>query len=142
MANIIRFAYDPYDEQAFMNIYYKFGLPISKQAAQNACRQSRESGKPILEELASGANGSVRSGLQSVLQALSIIPNDSASDALERIWTALRYRQYVKRAQLDVGKYIIQVKKRQARERNRNQGKTNRPTVKSVKKKDVYFDKL
>ena len=38
--------------------------------------------------------------------------------------------------------YIIQVKKRQARERNRNQGKTNRPTVKSVKKKDVYFDKL
>ena len=109
MANIVRFAYDPYDEQAFMNIYYKFSLPISKQAAQNACRQSRESGKPILEELASGANRSVQSGLQSVIQALSVIPNDGAADALERIWTALRYRQYVKRAQLDANKYDVLV---------------------------------
>ena len=107
MANIVRFAYDPYDEQAFMNIYYKFGLPISKQAAQNACRQSRESGKSILEELASGANGSARSGLQSVLQALSVIPNDNTADALERIWTVLRYRQYAKKSKLDVKKYEI-----------------------------------
>ena len=38
---------------------------------------------------------------------MSVIPNDGASDALERIWTALRYRQYAKKAKLDVKKYEI-----------------------------------
>ena len=38
---------------------------------------------------------------------MSVIPNDGASDALERIWTALRYRQYAKKSKLDVKKYEI-----------------------------------
>ena len=107
MSDIIRLALDPCDERAFMNIYYKFGVPISKQAAQQACRQSQKSGKPILEELASEAGGSVRNRLQNLIQTMPLISGDSAADALERVWTECRYRQYAKKSQLDANKYDI-----------------------------------
>ena len=107
MADTLRFALDPFDARLFMNIYYKFGVPISKQAAKEACRRSESSGKPILEELAAEADGSVRNRLQNLLQTMPLISSDSAADALERVWTEFRYRQYAKKSQLDANKYDI-----------------------------------
>ena len=40
MLNILRFAAAPTDEKLFMQLYYKFGAPISKAAAQEAVMRS------------------------------------------------------------------------------------------------------
>ena len=51
ITDMIQFAIHPTDAQIFMKIYYKFGVPIARKAAQWACERSCQSGNPILEEL-------------------------------------------------------------------------------------------
>ena len=109
IVNIIRFADNPADEEIFMGVYYKFGAPISKTAAQEACRRSRVSGKPILEELLNvpGAGGRVRDTAMNLMQTLPLISGGGAAEALRNVWITLRYGQYVKKARLDANKYDI-----------------------------------
>ena len=109
VADIIRFASDPADEQTFLRIYYKLGTPVSRQMAQTACQKSRQSGKPILEELLSAPNLKPysREALKDILRVLPQLNTDTAVRALRRIWTDLRYGQYVKRSKLDDGKFDI-----------------------------------
>ena len=109
MMNIIRFAANQTDEDIFMSVYYKFGAPISKKAAQEACRRSRISGKPIPQELLNSpdTNGRVRDTFMNLMQTLPLISSCDAAEALRLVWITLRYGQYVKKARLDANKYDI-----------------------------------
>ena len=107
ITDILRFASSPTEEQTFLRIYYKLGVPISKQAAQWACQKSRESGKPILEELPPNMKPYVRDAVKDLLRILPLLHTDTAVRALRRIWHDLRYAQYVKWAKLDANKFDI-----------------------------------
>ncbi|MBP5717624.1 MAG: ATP-dependent helicase, partial [Abditibacteriota bacterium] len=109
ITDFIRFAGSPADGETFLRIYYKFGAAVSKQAAQWAVRQSQQSGKPILEELLNAPNLKpyVRDSVTDLLNKLPLLPKDTATRALRRIWSDLRYGQYAKRAKLDANKFDI-----------------------------------
>ncbi|MBQ9346103.1 MAG: ATP-dependent helicase, partial [Oscillibacter sp.] len=101
--DIIRFASNPTDGQTFLRIYYKFGAPISKQAAQWACQRSRQSGRPIPEDLryAPDLKPYAREAVTDLIKILPRIPHESAASALSSIWDDLRYGLYAKKARLD-----------------------------------------
>ncbi len=108
LTDIIRFAYDPYDGEAFLRIYSKFGCPITRKAAEFACEQSRSSGNPILEELARSPelSGYARDGVNKLLALLPMIVKSSGANAVQRI-RASGYGSYVNDKGLDEGKIEI-----------------------------------
>lgn len=107
ITDIIHFAYDPHDADAFMRVYYKFGSPLTKKAAIYACEQSKRSGKPILEELVTYSELSryAKDGVINLLTLFPMIPESSAVKALQLIWNTAGYGQYVIANKLDAGKY-------------------------------------
>ena len=68
-----------------MQIYYKFGFPISRVAAQFACNTSRQTGQGILKALLGFADlsASAREGVHGLLTLLPTIPTVSAERALD-----------------------------------------------------------
>lgn len=109
IADIIHFAYNLHDSETFMRIYYKFGVPIAKNAAVHACERSRQSGKTILEELiyAPQMKSFTKEFAFEMNRIIPEIPKDNAETAVWRIWYDLRYGKYVERNSLDAGKYSI-----------------------------------
>ena len=109
MLNILRFAAAPNDEALFMQLYYKFGAPISKAAAQEAVMRSRRSGQPLFRELmhAADVRGSTQDLVLDLMEMLPQINSDSAETALHRIWEGMHYGRYVQQRKLDAGKYFI-----------------------------------
>lgn len=109
VTDIIYFACNPCDEQRFMRIYYKLGCHITKKAAAWACQKSLDSQRPILVELLDSADtkGYVRDNVASAMAALRQIPQDTALDAVHRIWNELQYGQYVQSNHLDAGKQSV-----------------------------------
>jgi DNA helicase-2/ATP-dependent DNA helicase PcrA len=109
ITDIINFAYSPNDEQTFMRIYYKFGSPISKNAAAYACEQSRRSGKTILEELIRfpEMKNYAKDAAIDLLMMFPEIPKDNAEAAINRIWNGMRYGRYAEDNKLDAGKVSI-----------------------------------
>ena len=107
--DIIRFASNPTDGQTFLRIYYKFGAPISKQAAQWACQRSGQTSRPIPEELRYAPNLKpyAREAVTDLIQILPRIPHETAASALSSIWYDLRYALYAKKARLDPNKFDI-----------------------------------
>ena len=51
LLDIIAFANDRRNTEAFLRIYYKIGCGITKKAAEYACEACQRSGKTVLEEL-------------------------------------------------------------------------------------------
>lgn len=109
MTNILRFAAAPTDEVLFMQLYYKFGAPISKASAQDAVRRSKRSGQPIFRELiqASDIRGTAQDVAIDLADMLPQLNTDSAETALHRIWDGMHYGRYVQQKKLDAGKYFI-----------------------------------
>lgn len=109
ICDIISFSKDTGNTDIFMRIYYKLGCPISKNAAQYACRESERSGKPILEALLSYPElPDFGKELVSQLAAnLSRLPSNSAATALMRIYYSMHYSGYVEQNKLDKGKLDI-----------------------------------
>ncbi len=107
--DILRFAFDPLNGELFMKIYYKFGIPISKKAATEACRRSADSGKPILKELLTvpDIKGFAKDSVRDLMEAADKIRNDSAAVALRRVWESMNYSSFVEQRSLDKGKYFI-----------------------------------
>jgi len=107
ITDIIHFAYDPHDADAFMRIYYKFGSPLTKKAAAYACEQSKHSGKPILEELVTFPELSryAKEGVINLLTLLPMVVESNAVKALQLIWNTAGYGQYVIANKLDAGKF-------------------------------------
>ena len=107
--DIIRFSYDPCDEELFLRLYYKFGAAISKKSALYAIERSRSSGKPLFEELlrAPEIHGAVQDAVLDLAQNLPLIRTESAETALHRIWEAMHYGRFVEQRKLDQGKLFI-----------------------------------
>lgn len=109
LQNIICFAANPYDTERFMQIYYKIGTYMSKQAALEACRISAGRGMPVLEaalrfgSLSAGTQKSVKS-MQTHMEGLLC---ESAAQALYRIHKFMGYGDYLERAHISGGKIQI-----------------------------------
>lgn len=107
--NIICFAANPYDTERFMQIYYKIGTYMNKQAAQEACRISESRGMPVLEaalrfgRISAGTQKSVKS-MQTHMEGLL---GESAAQALYRIQKFMGYGDYLERAHISGGKLQI-----------------------------------
>lgn len=108
ITDIINFAYDPHDAEAFMRVYYKFGSPLTKKAATYACEQSKRTGKPILEELIKYPELSsyAKEGVINLLTLLPMITEGNGTKAVQLIWNTAGYGQYVLSNKLDAGKFV------------------------------------
>lgn len=110
ITDIIRFAYNPMDAEVFMRIYYKLDLYLKKGTAQAACNQSARTGRPILDCLydVMSVSGALKSILQSVRKSFKyLVKAKDALDALDVIWTGLKYKSYVKKNHFDGSKYDL-----------------------------------
>lgn len=109
ITDIIHFAYNPHDADAFMRVYYKFGSPWTKKAAVYACEQSKRTGKSILEELVGFSELSryAKEGVINLLTLLPMVTESNAVKAVQLIWNTAGYGQYVIANKLDFTKYTI-----------------------------------
>ena len=98
--NIIAFAYNGMDTEAFMQIYYKIGLRITKQEAANACRNSFEKQIPILMALEKyGSLGSYKlSRVRAARTNFQNMVTEPAGKAFGRILKGLEYEEYLERS--------------------------------------------
>ena len=109
LRDIVRLAHDGRDAACFLRIYSRFGVGITRKAAEAACERSAASGKPILRELLGDAELSryTRESLTGLIEGLDCLPEDSAEAGLRRIWGALRYHIYAENQKLDVNKFAV-----------------------------------
>lgn len=107
--NIIQFAADQTNTELFMQIYYKIGTYMSKLAAIEACRISREKNISVLEaalsfgKLQAGTKKSVKS-MQTHIQGLL---QERAEKAIYRITHFMGYNDYLERAHIKDSKIQI-----------------------------------
>lgn len=109
LLDIIAFANDRRNTEAFLRIYYKIGCGITKKAAEYACGACQYSGKTVLEELLtfSPLSQYARDSAAGLMDLLPQILEETAARGLKRIWTELRYKDYVEQQQLDTNKFEI-----------------------------------
>lgn len=106
---IAAFARNPMDTESFMQIYYKIGTYLNKNAAMEACSISVERGLPVLEaaveycKIPAGTQRSCKS-MQTHLQGLL---GETADRAVYRIMNFMGYSAYLERMHLDEGKVDI-----------------------------------
>ena len=109
LLDIIAFANDRRNTEAFLRIYYKIGCGITKKAAEYACEACQHSGKTVLEELLtfSPLSQYARDSAAGLMDLLPQLLEETAARSLKRIWTELRYKDYVEQQQLDGNKFEI-----------------------------------
>ena len=109
LLDIIAFANDRKNTEAFLRIYYKIGCGITKKAAEYACEACQRSGKTVLEELLTFSPPSqyARDSAAGLMDLLPQLLEETAARGLKRIWTELRYEDYVEQQQLDGNKFEI-----------------------------------
>lgn len=109
LLDIIAFANDRKNTEAFLRIYYKIGCGITKKAAEYACEACQRSGKTVLEELLTFSTLSqyARDSAAGLMDLLPQLLEETAARGLKRIWTELRYKDYVEQQQLDGNKFEI-----------------------------------
>ena len=103
--DIIRFAYDPADADAFLRIYYKFDLAIPKTAALAAVRTGGPLPRALLgvREL----RASMRPQIVAWMECLQRMKTANAETAVGVLWEELGYGRYVKKKGLDTGKLFL-----------------------------------
>ncbi len=117
IVSIINFINDPYNVDEFMQIYYKIGLYINKQAAQTACRISTARHIPITDALLGPGEpvvgggidltDSSRKNIRRIAEYAAQARSAGASETLSIIWRSMQYSDYVHKNGLDAGKYGI-----------------------------------
>lgn len=104
----LRFAINPNDAEAFMQIYYKCGYGFRQQTANWCCRKARNKGITIVDELINQMKKwprlmqkaeDFRNNMKKISQSK---PHD-AIDLIRRNW----YYDYAKENELDIGKTDI-----------------------------------
>ena len=107
--DIVELSHDPYNDELFMRVYYKFSIPITRVAAQAACAAARSGGKTIVEELADSRelSGYGKDGAAALALLLPQVCRGSAVRALQVIWTGMKYGVYARENRLDEGKFQI-----------------------------------
>lgn len=109
---VIRFIADPYDADSFIQIYYKIGLYITKQAAEAACSLSSSRNIPITEallcdELNAEISINARRNIRQTAELIKRAHDSSAAETLRIIWCDMQYGDYVRKNGLDANKYDI-----------------------------------
>ena len=107
--DFLRFAYEPANGERFLQLYYKFGLALSRQRALAACGASARTGRPILEELIRDPETKtrMRESLGDIYAAFKRIPQLNAADALDAVRHGCGYGAYLNQKGMDTGKLAI-----------------------------------
>ena len=98
--NVFRLAVNPYDTEAFLQIYYKIGTYMKKTDALQAVQISMERDLPVLDAAVDygGLNGHTAGSTKSVRTHLKNMTIERADKALYRITEYLGYREYLDRS--------------------------------------------
>ena len=98
--NVFRLAVNPYDTDAFLQIYYKIGTYMKKTDALQAVHISMEKDLPVLDAAVEygGLNGHAAGSTKSVRTHLKNMTIERADKALYRITEYLGYREYLDRS--------------------------------------------
>jgi DNA helicase-2/ATP-dependent DNA helicase PcrA len=106
---IIRFALDPYDTDAFMQIYYKLTTYLNKATALamvNLCKEGHGSVWDALD-LLDGINGGTRKSCRAVQSQMNRMLSDRANTAIYRIDQLMGYGEYLERTGIKTNKIAI-----------------------------------
>ena len=106
---IIRFALDPYDTDAFMQIYYKLTTYLNKATAMamvNLCKAGHGSVWDALD-LVEGVNGGTRKSCRAVQGQMYKMLSDRANTAIYRIDQLMGYGEYLERNGIKTNKIAI-----------------------------------
>ena len=97
---VLRLAIDPYDTEAFLQVYYKLGTYIKKADAQHIAELSRQRHMPVLDAaLECGRlNAHALAGTKTLRTHLRNMLNERADRALYRITEYLGYADYLTRS--------------------------------------------
>ena len=97
---VLRLAIDPYDTEAFLQVYYKLGTYIKKADAQHIAELSRQRHMPVLDAaLECGRlNAHALAGTKTLRTHLRNMLNERADKALYRITEYLGYADYFTRS--------------------------------------------
>ena len=109
VVDIFRFSVRQDDAELFLRLYYKFRCGISRELAQRAVQQGRRApGKPLLALAAAMAEEDwLRQRIETLYAQLSLLPGDTAAQALDRICVDMGYREHLKSKHADEGKLDI-----------------------------------
>ena len=109
IAAIIRFAYDPYDTDAFMQIYYKMTTYLRREEAQMLCTIAKTQGVSVMDalDLAEGLSGGTLKSCRTVQTHLWKLCSERADRAIFRIDAMMGYGDYldrtgIKRSKIDI----------------------------------------
>ena len=107
--NIIRFAYDARNTEAFLQVYYKLNTYVSKNSAVIACELSKKKDITVWEallSLASVGEGTQR-GCRRVMEQMTQMKNERADIAVSRIFNHMGYKDYAARMNMRTSKISI-----------------------------------
>ena len=109
VTNIMRFAFDPYDTELFMKIYYKCKTYLRKDQAETMCRISREKHIPVLDaaEYSAAINGRIIGNCKGLSTNLKAMLREAPAKAIFRIEKPMGYLEYLERGSIDPGKLFI-----------------------------------
>ena len=107
--NIIRFSYDPYDTEAFMQIYYKLSTYLNKQTARALCDFAKANGVSVWDaiDMKSDLNGGTLSACRSIQTQMWKMQTEHADRAIFRIDALMGYGEYLSRAGIKRSKLSI-----------------------------------
>ncbi len=99
ITNIIRFAYDRCDTEAFMQIYYKIGTHLNKAAATAACEYCTREGMNVLDAV--WEVGKIHMGVlkscKAIKSHLDLLISERSDRAISRIVGYMGYGEYLDR---------------------------------------------
>lgn len=109
ITNIIKLAYDPYDVDAFWNVYYKMGMYLSKEKASLICDLSRRMEIPVFEAALRYAKlePMVIRNVKATRTHLANMKEDKGDLAISRIVLNMGYGEYLNRAGVQDSKIYI-----------------------------------
>ena len=105
---IIRFAYNPFDTESFLQIYYKINLYLKKQDAVRIAKISGERDMPVLDVAVNyGLQPRTVANLKAMRSHLNNMKRDTGNRMINRIVQYMGYSEYLDRAGLDDSKIYI-----------------------------------
>lgn len=108
ICDFMKLALNPNDDQAFMNIYYKVGIGIKKEAALQAVKQNGLE-KTLFEQVAENqkVSGWIKGKCKAISTHLCNMKKENAVQAIYRITHYMGYDEYLEEHNLDHGKVDI-----------------------------------
>lgn len=107
--NIIAFAYDPYNADAFLQIYYKISTYLSKAAAVAACETAVQRKMSVWEALAlaEGLSPATAKSCKNIKAQFELLPKDRGDKAISRIFNSMGFGDYLDRMGMKTDKLSI-----------------------------------